>query len=92
MIKSFTHKGLYKFFTTGSSAGIQAKHINRLRAILTFLNEAENVEDMNLPGFQLHPLKGNKKELWSVSVNGNWRIIFRFEDGNAYVVDYLDYH
>ncbi len=92
MIKSFTHKGLYKFFTTGSTAGIQEKHKNRLRAILTFLNEAENVKDMNLQGFQLHPLKGNKKELWSVSVNGNWRITFRFEDGDAYIVDYLDYH
>ncbi len=92
MIKSFAHKGLYKFFTTGSTAGIQVKHISRLQVILTFLNEAEEVSDMNLPGFKLHQLKGDKQELWSVWVNGNWRITLRFEDGNAYIVNYVDYH
>lgn len=92
MIKSFAHKGLYKFFSTGSTAGIQAKHASRLKAILTLLNEAEAVEDMNLPALRLHPLKGSMKGLWAVTVNGNWRITFRFEKGNAYIVDYLDYH
>ena len=92
MIKSFTHKGLCKFFLTGSTAGIQTKHEKRLRLILTFLNEAEKAEDLNLPGFKLHMLKGNKKGLWAVSVSGNWRITFKFENGDAYIVDYLDYH
>jgi proteic killer suppression protein len=92
MIKSFVHKGLYKFFATGSTAGIQVKHASRLRVILTYLNEAEEVSDMNLPGFKLHQLKGDKKDLWSVWVNGNWRITFRFEDGNVYIVNYVDYH
>lgn len=92
MIKSFKHKGLDKFFYTGSTAGIQVNHKNRLRLILGYLNEAGAIEDMGLPGFKLHPLKGNMKGLWSVSVSGNWRITFRFEDGHAYIVDYLDYH
>ncbi len=92
MIETFTHKGLLKFFETGSTAGIQAIHAKRLRIILNTLNEADSVNDMALPGFKLHPLKGNMKGLWSVSVSGNWRVVFRFENGNAYVVDYMDYH
>lgn len=92
MIKTFRHKGLQKFFYTGSTAGIQAAHVKRLRIILTYLNEAEKIEDMRLPGFKLHALKGNKKELWSVSVSGNWRITFKFEHGDAHIVDYVDYH
>lgn len=92
MIKTFRHKGLHKFFYTGSTAGIQAVHARRLGIILTYLNEAEKIEDMGLPGFKLHPLKGSKKGLWAVSVSGNWRITFRFEQGDAYIVDYVDYH
>lgn len=92
MIKSFTHKGLKKFFYTGAKSGIQASHVKRLRLILTYLNEAESIEDMGLPGFRLHPLKGKYRGLWSVSVSGNWRIIFKFEEGDAYIVDYVDYH
>lgn len=92
MIKTSGHKGLQKFFYTGSAAGIQAIHTKRLRIILTYLNEAEKIEDMGLPGFKLHPLKGNRKGLWAVSVSGNWRVTFKFEQGDAYIVDYLDYH
>ncbi len=92
MIKTFEHKGLQNFFYTGSTAGIQAIHSKRLRIILTYLNEAERVEDMGLSGFKLHPLKGNKKGLWSISVSGNWRLTFRFEKGDAYIINYVDYH
>ncbi len=92
MIKSFAHKGLEKFFTEGSTKGIQAKHKAKLRLILALLDAAQAVQDMNFPGSGFHSLKGDKKDHWAVKVSGNWRIIFRFEDGNAYVVDYLDYH
>jgi proteic killer suppression protein len=92
MIKSFVHKGLRDFFESGSLAGIQAKHAPKLRVILAYLNEAETIADMDLPSLRLHSLKGSKKGLWAVSVSGNWRMTFRFEDGHAYVVDYLDYH
>lgn len=92
VIKDFAHKGLQRFFETGSKAGIQPKHDKRLRIILTALEGASDVQDMNLPTFRLHPLKGNMKGLWAVTVNGNWRIVFRFQSGDAYVVNYIDYH
>ena len=92
MIKSFEHKGLKKFFNTGTTAGIQAIHATKLGDILDTLDAATQVSDMNFPGSGLHPLKGALKGLWSVSVSGNWRITFKFEDGDAYIVDYLDYH
>jgi toxin HigB-1 len=92
MIKSFAHKGLKKFFESGSTAGIQAKHAERLRNILVFLNRAKQVGDMRLPGYDLHPLKGDLKGLWAVKVSGNWRLTFRFENGDAYVIDLMDYH
>ncbi len=92
MIKSFKHKGLKKFYETGSSAGIQNAHKKKVRMRLTALDTAICIEDMDLPGFRLHPLKGNKKGLWAVDVSKNWRIVFKFEDGNAYVINYEDYH
>ena len=92
MIKSFTHKGLEKFYTTGSQAGIQAIHAKKLRLILAMLNDAQSLDDINAPALRLHPLKGQKAELWAVTVQANWRVSFRFEDGDVYVVDYLDYH
>lgn len=92
MIKSFTHKGLEKFFLTGSKAGIQPIQAGRLRLMLSMLNEARSAEDMNAPGLRLHPLKGDLAGFWSVTVQANWRVIFRFDNGDAYVVDYLDYH
>lgn len=92
MIVSFNHKGLERFFSTGSTAGIQAKHVNKLRLQLTALNEAQSVEQMNFPGWRLHSLKGNMAGYWSITVNANWRITFIFENGNAHIVDYQDYH
>ena len=92
MIKSFKHKGLAKFFKTGSTAGIQAKHANKLRLILGRLNVSVNPQDMNLPGLSLHQLSGNRSDTWSVSVSGNWRVTFRFNNTHPEVVDYKDYH
>ena len=92
MIKSFSHKGLEKFFQTGSTAGIQSGHRKKLRLQLTALDTAHTIEDMDIPGFRLHPLKGKRKDLWAIGVSGNWRITFRFDDGNAYLVNYEDYH
>ena len=92
MIQSFRHKGLRKFFESGSAAGIQIHHARRLRMLLVALDTAQSVEDMNVPGFRLHPLKGSERGRWSVWVNGNWRLTFEFKDGHAYVLDYEDYH
>ena len=92
MIVTFKHKGLEKFFCTGSTAGIQAKHVTKLQIQLTTLNEAQDVDQMNVPGWRLHPLKGSLEGHWSITVNANWRLTFRFENGNAYIVDYQDYH
>ena len=92
MIKSFKHKGLKKLFNTGSKQGILPEHASRLRIILARLDASSSPEDMNLPGLALHELKGTLKGFWSVSVSGNWRVIFRFENGNALDADYVDYH
>jgi len=92
VIRSFAHKGLEKFFRTGSKAGIQAQHAARLRIQLGMLDDAGAPEDMNAPGWRLHPLKGNLAEHWSVTVNGNWRLTFSFEGEDAILVDYQDYH
>jgi proteic killer suppression protein len=92
MIKSFRHRGLEKFFSTGSKAGIQAQHAKRLRIILGRLHASTNPLDMNLPGLRLHELTGNRKGTWSVTVSGNWRITFQFQGEDAEIVDYEDYH
>lgn len=92
MIKTFKHKGLKKFFETGSKAGIQANHERRLRMQLAAIDTASIVEDIDLPGFKLHQLKGNRDGVWSITVNGNWRVTFEFKDGNAYILNYEDYH
>ncbi|ARB47591.1 type II toxin-antitoxin system RelE/ParE family toxin [Alloalcanivorax xenomutans] len=92
MIKSFRDKGLQRFFTTGSTAGVQTPHAKRLRMQLAALDTATVIEDMDIPGFSLHPLKGKAKGRWSIRVSGNWRLTFEFKDGNAYVLNYEDYH
>jgi len=92
MIRSFRHKGLKRFFLTGSPRGIQPSHAGRLRLILNHLDTATTVEDVNFPGSDLHPLKGDRKGQWAVKVSGNWRVILRFDSGHAYEVDYDDYH
>ena len=91
MIRSFKHKGLARFFRSGNTAGIQAAHAKRLRLILGRLHAASDARDMDLPGLRLHPLTGNRG-VWSVTVSGNWRVTFRFEDGDAEIVNYEDYH
>ena len=92
MIRSFKHKGPARYFETGSKAGIQAQHAERLRLILAQLNAAAAPDDMGLPGLRLHPLRGDRKGTWSVWVSGNWRVIFKFVGKDAEVVDYEDYH
>ncbi|CED57344.1 MULTISPECIES: type II toxin-antitoxin system RelE/ParE family toxin [Aliivibrio] len=92
MIKTFKHKGLKKFFETGSKAGIQAKHDRKLRMQLAAIDTATIIDDVDLPGFKLHPLKGDRDGIWSITVNGNWRVTFEFIDGNAYILNYEDYH
>jgi proteic killer suppression protein len=92
MIKSFKHKGLERFFKTGSLKGIQAIHQERLSFILQYLNEAATVEQLNVSSFRLHRLKGDLNGFWSITVQANWRVTFKFEDENVYIVDYQDYH
>jgi proteic killer suppression protein len=92
MITSFAHKGLERFYKTGKPSGIQAKHAKRLRLILTNLDQAETPNNMDLPGLRLHELKGSRKNIWSVSVSGNWRVTFRFLGRDAEIVNYEDYH
>jgi proteic killer suppression protein len=92
MIKSFKHNGLERFFESGSTRGIQTKHSRKLRMQLSALDTAQTIEDIDVPGYRLHSLKGTRKGLWSITVNGNWRVTFEFTDGNAYIVNYEDYH
>jgi proteic killer suppression protein len=92
MIRSFKHKGLRDLFETGTSKGVQPAHAKRLRMQLAALHTAQTIDDMDLPGYRLHPLKGRVKGRWSITVNGNWRVTFEFRDGDAYVLDYEDYH
>ncbi len=92
MIRSFRHAGLEEFFKTGSKAGIQPAHANKLKIQLLALNRAVSPGAMDLPGWRLHELKGELIGHWSVRVNANWRITFRFEGSEAILVDYRDYH
>ena len=92
MIKNFLHKGLERLYRTGKTSGIQAKHAQKLRLILFALSEANKPSDMDLIGLHLHPLKGERKGSWSVTVNGNWRVTFRFTGSDVEVVNYEDYH
>ena len=92
MIRSYRHKGLKRFAETGSKAGIQPSHAARLRRLLTALDVASVPADMNAPGNNLHPLKGDLAHHWSVSISGNWRLTFAFESEVVILVDYQDYH
>ena len=92
VIQSFRHKGLRRYYETGSLAGIQPTHADRLRMLLAALDTAHAVGDMDVPGFRLHPLKGSDRGRWSVWANGNWRETFEFRDGQANILDYEDYH
>jgi len=92
MIKSFKHKGLRDFYETGSTKGIQAIHEQKIRLILGALDAAKKVEVLNIPAFRLHKLKGDMQNLWSITVQANWRITFEFKDEDVYIVDYQDYN
>lgn len=92
MIKSFKHKGLERLFTRGSASGVQADYAPRITLMLDAIDVAEQVKELDLPGFRLHRLKGDKRNLWSVRVSANWRITFEFKDGDAYILDLEDYH
>lgn len=92
MIASIQHKGLKLLWTKNDASKLPSEQVKKIRNVLTLLNSAEKVEDMNYAGSNLHPLKGDLKGYWSVTVSGNYRIIFKFESGNAHLVDYLDYH
>ncbi len=92
MIASFRHKGLRSFFEQDDSRRVSADHVDRLRLILSALDQANGVQDMNQLAFRLHPLKGNRKSVWAVTLRANWRVTFRFANGDAYDVDLEDYH
>ena len=92
MINSFRHKGLKLYYEKGDFSKLQAHHVSKIRLILTRLDAAGTPSEMQVPGYDLHQLSGAFKDFWSVKVNGNYRIIFRFDSKNVYDVDYLDYH
>ena len=92
MIQSFRHRGLKRFFERGDKSQVMAEHAEKIENILALLNVASTVKEMDLPGFRLHILTGNLKGSWAVTVRSNWRIVFRFENGDAYDVDLTDYH
>lgn len=92
MIQSFRHKGLQRLFERADRSKVSAQDVRKLEHILAVLNRAAKPEDMDLPGFRLHPLKGRMKGFWSVTLRANWRGIFRFKDGDTYDVDLIDYH
>lgn len=92
MIQGFRHKALKRLFENGETKGVRADHVEKLENILALLDCAERPGDMNLPGFRFHALKGDLKGFWSVTVRANWRVIFRFHEGDAHDVDLIDYH
>ncbi|EKZ3179254.1 Killer protein [Pseudomonas aeruginosa] len=92
MIKSFQHKGLRVFYETGSTKGIRADHAKRLARVLPFLDRAAAPADVDFPGWRLHQLKGDMAGYWSITISGNWRVVFRFVGTDVELVDYLDYH
>lgn len=92
MIVSIRHKGLRRLHEADDPRGVVADHADKLRRILARLDASQNASDMDLPGYQLHSLKGELRGYLAITVRANWRVIFRFENGNAIDVDYLDYH
>jgi toxin HigB-1 len=92
MIDSFKHKGLRQLFENDNAKGVNAEHVRKLKQILATLHAAETIEAIRLPTFVLHPLRGELRGFWAVTVRANWRVIFRFEDGRASDVDLVDYH
>ena len=92
MIKSIRHEGLRRYYETGSASGVKADHRKTLRLQLTALDTAHSIDDLDIPGFRLHPLKGDRSGHWAIDVSGNWRLTFRFDGGDVHELDYEDYH
>lgn len=92
MIKTIKHRGLKRLFEKDDRSRVDARLVPKVRRILFLLHSATVPEDLNQPGFALHPLRGDRRGFWSVRVSGNWRVIFRFEEGDAFDVDLVDYH
>ena len=92
MIESFRHRGLKRLYEQGDGSKVRADQLSRISDVLFHLDRAQAPGDLDLPGYRLHPLKGDRKGYWSVTISGNWRIIFRFKDGDAFEVDLADYH
>jgi proteic killer suppression protein len=92
MIQSFKHRGLKALYDGRTARRVAAAHVEKLRDILAVLDRSRGPDDMNIPGFRLHPLKGSLAGFWAVSISGNWRVTFRFDNGHAADVDYMDYH
>jgi proteic killer suppression protein len=92
MIKSFKHKGLERFYKSGRTSGIQTCHAKKLRMQLAALDSAQTINDIDIPGYRLHSLKGIRSGIWSIRVNGNWRLTFEYTGGNIYILNYEDYH
>lgn len=92
MIRSFRHRGLKALYGGKTASRVAPEHLEKLRDILAMLDRGRKPDDLDIPGFRLHPLKGDQKGHWAVSVSGNWRVTFRFEDGHAFDVNYIDYH
>ena len=92
MVRRFRHRGLKRLYERDDRSGVNAAHVARLERILTLLDVAQRPADIDLPGYRLHPLKGERKGEWSVSVSGNWRVTFRFDEGDVTDLNYEDYH
>jgi proteic killer suppression protein len=92
VIRNIRHKGLRRLYEEDDTRGVMAEHVAKLRDILARLDAASSISDMELPGFRLHPLKGQMKGFWALVVRANWRVVFRFEAANAVDVDLMDYH
>lgn len=92
MIMSFRHKGLRDLFLHGRTSGVLATQVKRLRHRLAVIDAASHINDIDMPGYRLHPLGGDRDGVWAISVSGNWRITFEFVNGDAYILDYEDYH
>ena len=92
MIQKFKHKGLKQLFESGKASGVNPKHLTRLRYVLALLETAETIEDMDLPGLNLHKLKGRRAGTWAGKISGNWRVTFKLRKGEAVDVNYEDYH
>ena len=92
VIRSIKHKGLRRFFEKGVASGVQSNHVKKRRMQLAALESSKTIDDMDIPGFRLHPLKGTRENYWAIDVSGNWRLTFRFEDGDIFDLNYEDYH